>query len=588
MALSTSEIAHRWAHNMLGKSKSLNGCSCHCTEMNFYSYSTVIAQALDRNKNLFLVIDENLTSTTGRHLRSVELAIPGEWNVIRTHWNDYNRYDNVHFLDGKFDREQRMRLISHLLLDLYHQFEKVLTGKKESTKRISLMPLVYIFMLDNIYHDCSLSQWLKARKSTIGMEVYKYEKEVRIMASLLVDMKFHNISEHGYYGIVCDTEGWDKTIADALFGNGTWDAMLNRLSGIDKAKATLKRLDAIREYLGLETIGGFHMRPSQMPNKEIRNKLKTAEGRRELLEMKKRIALEDAQGNETGMRKIRVKQACERARKFLGIENDRWHDSDVKLVKNGEDVVYDDRCDNRLAKEFGYNERMYFAWRYFNDEEIHFCVGSDLYKQFCEAPDKKRFKELFYKICELKMRRKRGRVLYQILKEKPDFQITEDGAHMLNEYVLRKEKYEAKERAAEIEHEEQRKREERIKLEKIEAYKNEGMEGLRRIWHERLGSIPADVYAGSDFYFGGNVLLRFSQNGNYIETSKHIQINFSDAHKYWEIIKKWHDTGKFKSVSMAGYKVESFDNNILKAGCHAIAYEEMEWMYNELCKKETA
>ena len=91
-----------------------------------------------------------------------------------------------------------------------------------------------------------------------------------------------------------------------------------------------------------------------------------------------------------------------------------------------------------------------------------------------------------------------------------------------------------------------------------------------------------------DFFYGGNVLLRFNLAKDKVETSKNIRLDIPTAIKFFHIIKAWKDgIREFKPIQIntkfsGTYTIKSFENDILTAGCHKIAYCEMERMYNEI------
>jgi hypothetical protein len=265
--------------------------------------------------------------------------------------------------------------------------------------------------------------------------------------------------------------------------------------------------------------------------------------------------------------------SIKRAMKFLGLDITSIYQIISKVVKPDGTVVY---------------RRSPWGINYWDNVDVKFD-----FEQFCAAPDKFLYRERFWKICELKQRRIRGGELFDMKlhadKRDEPFDMTEEENHIYNEFVVRKNRYEADiERRRKLA-EEERKRKEREALEKIAAYKEQGIDGVRNIWREHLGDLPYEVKYSHELNYGGNVLLRFSRSGNRIETSKGITIDFEDCHRYWKVIKAWHDNGTFNpGTTMAGYRVVSFKNDILTAGCHEIAFCEMQRMYEELCKRETA
>ena len=97
-----------------------------------------------------------------------------------------------------------------------------------------------------------------------------------------------------------------------------------------------------------------------------------------------------------------------------------------------------------------------------------------------------------------------------------------------------------------------------------------------------------------EFYNGGNVLMRFNMDKTIVETSMKIRIDVSTCKKMWRLVQIWHkDPNKFKETKIdthysGSYTIVSYENDILTAGCHHIAYAEMERMYNEILENEKA
>lgn len=82
-----------------------------------------------------------------------------------------------------------------------------------------------------------------------------------------------------------------------------------------------------------------------------------------------------------------------------------------------------------------------------------------------------------------------------------------------------------------------------------------------------------------------NVWLRI-KNG-IIETSKNIKIERAEAERLWKLIKLFHNGSKFQHdmvLDTTGHKwkINSYKNDILVAGCHRIAYSEMKGIARQL------
>lgn len=354
--MNNSEVAHKWVHGMLGTKGELNGSNMHADSLNMRSYSTVIAQCLDRKNDVFIVIDENLTPSTSKHINYVERALPDDYLVIRTHFSYSYGYDNVQLLRAGqvFDKQERFNLIYHLLTRILFQYENVLTGKTLDTEVIDKRYLCDINRLDSIYHDCSLKNWLRsAKKLPFSDEVL--QKRIRKMVRMIIDEKT------------------DAEIADVLFGAGTWDAMQRRIAPLKKARNT-------------------------------------------------RV----------------VKQMVE-------------------------------------------------------------------YKRRQEIAD---------------------------------------------------------------------------------HYRNMPTDELFQAWRNFDTRIPHDVLVSAINLTGGNVILRFSKDGEHIETSKGIRMTIDEALRCWRIVMIWEERHTFtEGMKFAGYSVQSYQNGILKAGCHTVTFHEMNRMHKEIMER---
>ena len=171
------------------------------------------------------------------------------------------------------------------------------------------------------------------------------------------------------------------------------------------------------------------------------------------------------------------------------------------------------------------------------------------------------------------------------------------------EFIRKQDKHyadeEAQRRAREIERlrrEEEKRKEreymEQVKQEQIDECIARGVEGCRDLWRKHLMDIHTASYRSNEkdnvYYYGGNVLLRLNLNKDTVETSKNIRIPVEVCKKMWRIVSKWHENPScFKSMQIdtkrsGKYTISSYQNDILTAGCHKIAYTEMERMYNEI------
>ena len=82
-----------------------------------------------------------------------------------------------------------------------------------------------------------------------------------------------------------------------------------------------------------------------------------------------------------------------------------------------------------------------------------------------------------------------------------------------------------------------------------------------------------------------NVWLRI-KNGK-IETSKGIKVELTEAERLWRLIKVFHNGGQFQhdlALDVTGHRwaFNRYENDMLTAGCHRIAYNEMESIAKQL------
>lgn len=82
-----------------------------------------------------------------------------------------------------------------------------------------------------------------------------------------------------------------------------------------------------------------------------------------------------------------------------------------------------------------------------------------------------------------------------------------------------------------------------------------------------------------------NVWLRI-KNGK-IETSKGIKVEQTEAERLWRLIKVFHNGGQFQhdlALDVTGHRwaFNRYENDMLTAGCHRIAYNEMESIAKQL------
>ena len=87
--MNSYEVAHRFANKDFGRNGELHAGSVHCDKLNYYSYSTVFAQWVDKEENVCLVFDGSTSVTSSKHMMSNE-DFPEDVTVFP--YNDGGRY----------------------------------------------------------------------------------------------------------------------------------------------------------------------------------------------------------------------------------------------------------------------------------------------------------------------------------------------------------------------------------------------------------------------------------------------------------------------------------------------------------------
>lgn len=101
-------------------------------------------------------------------------------------------------------------------------------------------------------------------------------------------------------------------------------------------------------------------------------------------------------------------------------------------------------------------------------------------------------------------------------------------------------------------------------------------EEKKELWHSgELSNIWFNIPSGLGF----NALLRV-RNG-YIETSKGIRVEAMEAARLWKLVELFHKNETnfrhdlIKDANSHQWSINSYQNDILTAGCHRISYDEM-------------
>lgn len=553
------DIAHRWANQDFGRNGSLRSGNCSCDETSFYSYSTVIAQWLDKKRKVMAICDYNFSPTTGRHIGWVSMAVPADVTVFRFHTPKgygWTRYPDVDILDfqGVF---KPMTLTRMFITNLMNVIDEVATCKSLDCGNLKWWD--EIERLASIYPEASVSKYLRLKMPVDKEQAQDERKRRKVLRALQDGATF-------------------AEAVDVYHGAGTWAAYQDRVKGLKKARRNRELAEKVAKYLGYLWRGDSPYTVRQIlaltPSERTAIKFANLEWNSE--------AAKDL--DERRFRSVQNMYA------YLGVERPSCryivNKATVNVVKDpatGE-VIYKDDFIGSSWLNLSPDQRDTIQSVYF---------GTDWFPVFKADPEL--FRRQFLLRARICGSINRGIKLAQRYGDEDILSLSESDQRDYRMYKAREAKAVARaseymkrldeERQRMIE--EHKRREEERKL-KVEEYKARGVEGFRDLWRDRLDQFPKQYTATADeLYMRGNVLLRLNKETGLVETSKNIRLTKEQAEALWRAVKVWHkDPAKFSRITVKtksmSFTAHSYVNDILTVGCHSIAYPEMERMARQL------
>lgn len=584
-----SDIQHRFANKQAGKNGCIKAGNVRYEGRNYFSYSTVFGQWLDISKNVVAIFDGDTSISSSKH-KLWNGVFPDDVHVFPLDFgsSSYYGWRNCNLVgeywnkgDECFKDYHRMQMIDHYVGRIYNQLAAINGGKKKGLENVDFSAWGYIEELCSLYKDTSISKYLKWTKN----------KDYKKLAKMLKDGE-RNV----------------QVLTDALFGEGTYKKYWDYCARYRKSADKRAKIEALCKRLGIaspyEKYCGSSVLGHDMSADDIRNL--TAKERNEL--HFKALAHKEYEEHEDERKKKYNKNMRNAYKWIVGFEPKKgsWGYSYEKDVHNN--------CVNKDNGAVYECSGEYISGFYWLDKSVSFD-----YDSFSKSEDKEQWIADFYAKCnDVANNRKAIGILKRINAHKKEKANRWDDDVYLNddylrenttdaeynlcvEFIRKQDKHyadeEAQRRAREIERlrkeeEERKEREymEKVKQEQIQECIKRGVDGYRDLW--RLHYM--DVYGAEsqscseDFFYGGNVLLRLNLNKDKVETSKNIRIPVEVCKKMWKIVSKWHENPScFKEMQIdtkgsGRYTISSYQNDILTAGCHKIAYTEMERMYNEI------
>lgn len=544
---SHSDVAHAWAHN-LDKQHYIG--NMHHENGRLYSYSTCIGQRMVLgDKVIFITNGYHYSSSTCKHQGYMNGAIPSKDNGVFTfniNRHLYGAWEFISFGYGTPDKEQIRNKLLTFGLDWVMEDYVDCLGVAECNK------------LDNGFNRSGFNQFVKWLEVTECSSISKLLK-------MNSEQLFKRANSYRYRNINIDAKRFktffrllvekssDEKIVDAVNGKGTWNRYLKRTEGLRFAQK-MRRITAFCGFCTPSTKyrrtitsvrGRFEpIKEGSVTSKIYRNLQKKGKLIEKLSEMRKdnvKCAIKAYELKQLQNRREIARQHLERLCGVRGWSNHytNWQRR-VRTFDYCGTVITFSEC-------FGYEERT---------------ISTEEYNAFRILPREEQ---------KAWIENKKRWMLEQLQQDRTD-------------YENRHARYE-EERRIEMER--------KAKQDAWEAeragYKaqllSQGESGLRQAWHE---GFRVSVWNQSlSFYFGGNVLLRVV-NGEYVETSKGVKISKGECQRLWLIINRWHNNKTefvgTEPVNAIGstWQISRYQNDIMTAGCHSIAYCEMEYVAKQL------
>ena len=552
MGYNHSEIGHNWAHQL----KSRQGDRYFSFEgRTIKSYSTVIGEIIHTKDGtpVFFLNTGNYSNSTCKHQNYAFSAIPDSAVKFSASCGNFmfGWHGMAYFQDEMTEPQAKKFVVKNLqsVVNSLLEFKdsKALKIEKEfslhyfdeAVRFLQYFPLTSISKILRMKND-ELKRWFCIENPTVFRKVVK-----AIMAG--------------------DREL--KSLVDVANGEGTYDAYFQRTLGIRMSETTRK----FNHACGFETVGfrdeWYEPYPylygksngSRFPKNYtfISHTLRNCCGKgftsklilqhREkgdlietLHKAKKANFIKACEESAEYARNYRVQQAKKRLEVFIGLRG--WDNSWNNKYKHP-------------FSSFNYNGVEYTFNRWNEEKEL----SDEEYKAFAtmSPEEQKTF-----------IQTKRSEMLETLRQQDYNY---EHRAELAEQARIKWEKEQAEKR------------------EYIERLKAQGDDGLRQLWHEGLINSTSLWNKPITLFYGGNVLLKVAKNGEVVETSKGITIPLKECKRLWLIINRWHEnkTEFYRSnekvhATRNQWSIERFQNDIMIAGCHAIAYKEMATIAKQL------
>ena len=535
-----SEVCHLWAHHSQDEAESGN---VRFDEERLFSYGTCIGERFEINGNIvFVCNDYAYSKSTGRHQSAMRSAIPDKdpnvhvFHVNYKGWGDRSITSFWHgrCRDKKTEDNLKTDLIRFASLWLASLWNQCL-GVKENNKADIGVDLGLFDTLKRYYEVTGVMTMKKLLRLT--------DKELnQCMFSGEFNGKFDVRKVRKFMRLLYGRESTLETIVDFVAGKGVYAAYVERTAHLHLS-SKLRRMSL---KIGFKLPGLYDWR---CDGNVREGSIKTAE-------YKKR----KADGT-------LVSWMLEQKKLNMELKYNRKEYEDLRDRR--------EKAKRRLMRHLGFS-----GWRTFGSM---YGWGGKYFESFDYDGEVFSFKGCEH-ISSQTLSDKEYISFRTMSKEEQHAFIHEKRMWMLSYLKEEKSRHEAY--IAEYNErlrirEEERKLRNAMLAEVDEAIKNGDYDKLRDMWYKGLVSDSMVDGMPSSFYHGGNVLLRVTDK--YVKSSKGICVTIAEAVRMWKVVKRWHeDESTFEAYSekffttLSNYGISRYQNDILIAGCHAIAYKEME------------
>ena len=533
-----SEVCHLWAHH--SQNEAISG-NVRFEGGSLFSYSTCIGERFEINGNVVFVLNNyKFSSTTSSHQSAMRSSIPGdEPNVHVFNVNYRGRGDSYitsywHRYPGKEERLKTdiIRFASIWLSQLWNQCLDV-----RENNRADIGVDLGLFDTFKRYYEVTGVMTMKKLLRLTDKELihYMFDGEFNGSFDIRKVRKFIRLLDGD-----CTTL---KTIVNFVAGKGEYDAYMKRTEHLHLPgklrRMSLKigfRLPGLNDWRCDGNVREGSIKTAEYKKRKANGTLISWMLEQKKLNMSLRTGRKEY--NDLRDRRSRAKLRLERYLGFRGWET------------------------YRSRYEFG---RKKYITSFDYDGEVFSFSG-------CGTIDYQSLSDKDY-VSFINMSQ----------DEQKTF-IHEKRLWMLSYLKEEKARHEAWKAEAEEQRrirDEERKRAEAFRAEVQRAKDSGDYESVREYYYKGLVTDGTVNGMPSSFYHGGNVLLRVTDK--FVKSSKGISVSIAEAVRMWKIVKRWHeDESTFEAYSekffttLSNYGISRYQNDILIAGCHTIAYKEME------------